>query len=564
MTTLTPRIYQTQAVQALWDFFTNNKEGHPVIALPTGTGKALTLCLFLQSAFKAFAQQKAFCVTHSKELIGQNYEEFMQLWPTAPAGIYSAGLKRKDVHNNIIFAGIASINKNIHAFGKIDLFLIDECHLLSQEEETMYQLVIAVLLSINPNMKVIGFTATPWRQGQGKLTDDGIFTHLVYDGTSIEAFQWFIDQGYLAPLIPKRTETVLDISNVKMLGDDLNQKQLQLAVNKDEITYAALQETLIQGADRHCWLVFGSGVQHVHKITEMLNYMGVSARCVHSNTKEYKMSNEERDANILDWKHGKYTAIVNNGVLTTGLNHKPVDLIVGLRPTHSTVLHVQMNGRGTRPYDYLTEEKEYLRLAFPYTKINCLVLDFGGNTLRLGPINDPLIPRKRGEKTGEIPIKLCVCGIYNHISARFCGGKPEVTAEGCGLPFEFKTLLKTSACSTELIKVKEPDEIILKDFKVKRVTFDLHKKMGKPDGVKVTYYTELAKYNEYILIEHGGAAQRKAGAWWRLRSEEDIPSNTIGILAKCDRLATPTHIRVWVNKEYPEIRAVTFNGLFPS
>ena len=54
-------------------------------------------------------------------------------------------------------------------------------------------------------------------------------------------------------------------------------------------------------------------------------------------------------------------------------------------------------------------------------KANCLVLDFATNTKRLGPINDPVIPRKKGEGAGDVPVKLCDhCGAFNHIKVKFC------------------------------------------------------------------------------------------------------------------------------------------------
>jgi DNA repair protein RadD len=558
---LIPRDYQEEGLRCLLQFFADHKEGNPVVAMPTGTGKAYEIALFLHRAFAMYSKQKMLVMTHVKELIDQNFKEFLELWPTAPAGIYSAGLKRKDTAQPIIFCGVASVSKNIAAFGHVDIIIVDECHLISQDDGSMYLKVFAILKAVNPNLRIIGFTATPWRAGQGKITDDGIFTHMCFDVTDMRSFNRFIKEGYLAPLIPKHTETQLDVTGVHKTKGEFDLKELQIAVDKDEITFAALQEAIAMGRDRHCWLVFGAGIAHVEKIVMMLNYLGISARCVHS-----KMSDKERDKNIEDWKNGLFVAMVNNGVLTTGLNHKPIDFIIMLRPTHSVVLWVQMLGRGTRPYDYLTESKEYLRLAFPYTKFNCLVADFAGNTQRLGPINDPLVPRKRGEKTGEVPIKICdSCDTYNHISARFCGGKaktdPEYNVfEGCGKPFEFKTLMRPGASTEELIK---PDaEIIVEDFKVDTITFSIHQKVGKPDSIKVTYYCGLKKYAEYVLVEHEGFGRRRASSWWRERTQLPLPATTAEAYKLIDRLEVVTDIRVHTNKPHPEILKVSFIGAF--
>lgn len=541
------RIYQKQAVKSIWDYFAKNQVGNPVVAIPTGGGKSLIIADFLKGALLNHPRQKILVAAHVKELLAQNYAELVELWPQAPAGIYSAGLKQKDTKEKIIFCGIASINKNIEAFGKVDLMIVDECHLMSQDDSSMYLKVIAKLKELNPYLRVIGLTATPWRQGQGRIIDDGIFTDVCYDATTMKAFNWFIKQGYLVPLVPKRTDTILDVSGVHLRGGEFVEKELQLAVDKDEITYAALEEAILHGYDRKHWLIFGSGVQHVVKITAMLNKLGISTRCVHSNSAKFPMTDKQRDQNIEDWKQGKFVAMVNNGILTTGVNFRAIDMIVMLRPTHSTVLWIQMLGRGTRPS--------------PETgKTNCLVLDFAQNTKRLGPINDPVLPRKRGEKTGEVPIKICdACGTYNHISARHCGGEPFKTVEGCGSEFIFKVLLKMNASSDELIKNDEP---IVETFKVDQITCGLHQKLGKPDSVKVTYWCGLKRYSEYILFEHPGFGARKAASWWRERSTEKVPTTTDEALKKWDSLSIPTHIRVWTNKPYPEILAVTFTGSF--
>jgi DNA repair protein RadD len=337
------RDYQEQAIQSIFDYF-GTKAGNPVLALPTGTGKALIIAAFVKKALEAYSKQKILVATHVRELIHQNYLEFLGEWPEAPAGIYSAGLKRKDVYQNVIFCGVASIAKNIMAFGRVDLFLVDECHLISPNEETMYMKVIAMLKSLNPQMKVIGFTATPWRQGVGSIINEGIFTDICFNVTDMASFNRFIAEGYLVPLVSKPTNLILDTSGVRLLAGDFNEKQLDLVVNKDNITWSALQETMCYAYDRHSWLVFATSLDHADKIRQMLEYLKVSCRVVHS-----KMSSGERDLNIKEWKEGKFTAIINMGVLTTGVNHPALDLIVMLRPTMSTILWVQMLGRGTRP-----------------------------------------------------------------------------------------------------------------------------------------------------------------------------------------------------------------------
>lgn len=554
------RDYQAYAIKSVFEYF-KTKTGNPVIGLPTGTGKSLVIADFIRQALAMYAKQKILIATHVKELVEQSYEELLGVWPQAPCGIYSAGLGRKDTIQSVIFCGIASIAKNITVFGRVDLIIIDECHLVSLNDESMYLKVIAALKKMNPYLKVIGLTATPWRQGQGLLTNGGgLFTDICFNATDMASFNWFIREGYLVPLVSKQTQTILDVSGVHLKMGEYDSKELDLAVNKDEITYAALQEAITYAHDRRSWLVFATSLEHAAKICQMLQYLGVSSRVVHS-----KMAKKERDTNIADWKALKYTAIVNMGVLTTGINHPALDLIIMLRPTMSTVLWIQMLGRGTRPlfaqgYDITTRDGRLAAIAAS-EKQNCRVLDFSGNIKRLGPINDPVIPRKKGEKKGEAPVKICDnCGSYNHISARHCGGQPYKTEEGCGAEFHFQVKIKRAASSEEIIRTEEP---VVEVFKVDHVTCSVHRRKDRPDSIRVQYYCGYQKFTEFVLPEHIGFGRRKASQWWSKRTEIELPETTEEAIALFDKLDVPTHIRVWLNKTpYPEILMETFDGAF--
>lgn len=527
---LQPRSYQIEAVSSLYTYF-GTKQGNPVLALPTGTGKSVIIAMFLQSIFYQFPGQKVMVLTHVKELIQQNFDKLLTLWPGAPAGVYSAGLNRKDLGRKITFAGIGSVAKKASSFGFVDLVIIDEAHLVSPNDETMYLAFLNALRAVNPHLKVIGLTATPWRLGTGHITEDGIFTDVAFDITGLHAFNRLIAEGYLAPLIPRQTKQLLDTDGVHMRGGEFIASELQLAVNKQDITYAAVKEAMELAHDRNHWLVFASGVEHACNISDMLNDMGVPSVAIHS-----KMGDAARDAAIADFKAGKYRVAVNNNVLTTGFDFPAIDCIVVLRPTASTVLWVQMLGRGTRPFG---------------GKDNCLVLDFAGNTRRLGPINDPMIPRKKGAKAGgEAPVKLCgSCATYNHASVTHCCY--------CGAEFTFQVKIKTTAASDELLRGEAP---LVEVFKVDHITYSRHEKAGRPPMVKVTYYCGLRSFSEYVCIQHDGFAQRKARQWWRERTGAAFPESTEDALNVVADVKTATHLRVWINKQYPEILGHCFDG----
>jgi DNA repair protein RadD len=176
-------------------------------------------------------------------------------------------------------------------------------------------------------------------------------------------------------------------------------------------------------------------------------------------------------------------------------------------------------------------------------------LDFAGNTVRLGPINDPVKPsRKNGKGTGEAPIKICdVCGSYNHASVRVCAD--------CGAEFEFKTKLKSVADTAEVIRSDLP---VIEWLNVKKVIYTKHIKAGSPPILKVTYFCGLRTYNQFICFEHSGYPKKIAHDWWQQRSEWEPPEMVWQALTAVKYLRQPTQIRVHLNKKYPEIIGVRF------
>ena len=522
----TLRSYQEEAVDSLFNYFNEGNVGNPVVAMPCGTGKSWVIAGFLERAFSMFPYQRVIMSAPTKELILQNAEKLLQIWPNAPMGIHSAGLNQRDIAHSIIFGGMQSIIKSVSSFGHRDLLVVDEAHQVSPKENTTYQEIVRQLLDINPNLKVIGLTATNYRMGQGLLTDDGIFTHTCFDITGVEAFNRLLAEGYLCPLVPKRTEVYIDRDSLHMVNGDFAKGESDEAA--DRIMYAALKEACEQGYDKKSWLIFTAGVKSADHAAEILNSFGVNAAAVHS-----KIPATLRDSRIRDFKLGKIKALCGMGIFLTGFDHPPVDLIINLRPTVSPALHVQMLGRGMRP----AEGKEY-----------CLVLDYAGNVKSLGPINDPIIPRKKGKGTGEAPIRICEdCGTYNHASARFCCN-PE-----CKKEFKFETKLMPSAFTDAILRSDAP---VIEHFNVDRVIYHRHEKPGMPPSIRVSYYSGLRRFNEFVCLQHSGFAKRRAREWWAQRHSTPPPEFTDDALSYVAQLRTPSKIRVWTNRKFPEILGV--------
>lgn len=553
------RWYQEEAVDSLFAFFDEYGgtgpdgkplEANPLIALPTGTGKSFVIGKFLERAFRIYPWTRVVMATHVKELIAQNAKQLQKIWPHAPLGIYSAGLNQKDFIQPIIFGGVKSLIRALHEgqslLGHRDLLIIDEAHLVGPNADSSYIELIMLLKAINPYLKIIGLSATIYRLGMGLLTNGPIFTHIAYDLCNIEGFSRLIAEGYLSPIFPKKTAIELDVSEVGMSSTgDFSESALQAAVDQSDITYKALTEAVNLGQNRRSWLAFASGIDHATHIAEMLRgTFGINAAEVHS-----KMGAKDRDARIDAFKRGELRCLVNKDILTTGFDHPPVDQILMLRPTMSTGLWVQMLGRGTRPYN---ETTEYIA-GFNTPKQNCLVLDYAGNTRRLGPINDPVIPKPKGQgRPGDAPVKICdACGAYNHTTVRLC--------IVCGEEFVFKPNIVGTASNEELLRSDLP---VVEYFQVDRVVYSAHtvKKNGR-GMIKVSYYCKpFRTFYEYVTVEGEGFQRKEGRDWFRKRAPVAVepPETNKVILDNSQYLRTPRQIRVWLNTKYPKVLSAEF------
>ncbi|CUH39028.1 type I restriction enzyme EcoKI subunit R [Jannaschia seosinensis] len=528
---LTLRPYQQAAITAIYGYFQTHT-GNPLVVIPTAGGKSLVMAAFIEGVLKAWPDQRVLVVTHVRELIAQNHAEMIGLWPEAPAGIYSAGLGKREAQARVLFAGIQSIHRRAREIGYTDLVLIDEAHLIPGNSSTMYRRFLVGLAQINPALKVIGLTATPFRTGSGMLHEgkSALFTDIAYEAPVRE----LIDAGYLSPLVSKQPATRLDVSKVGTRAGDFIAHDLAAAVDQDAITCAAVTEIIDYGKDRRSWLAFCSGVDHARHVAEEFRRQGITCQTIFGDTPK-----EERDAIIAAFKRGEIRALASMGVLTTGFNAPGVDLIALLRPTKSAGLYVQMVGRGTR-------------LSADTGKENCLVLDFAGNVRRHGPI-DLVRPKRPGEGGGgEAPTKVCpMCESIVALSATEC---PD-----CGYEFPAREVkLVPTAATLPVLSPKAPKAP--QWLQVSDVSYRRHDKRGGRPSLKVTYSCGLTTYSEWVCFEHQGYACQKAADWWRTRARGlPVPLSVDGAIAQAGRIKTPSAISVRPSGRYFEITGHRFD-----
>lgn len=521
------RQYQTDAIQSIYDWFSAGKEA-PLIVTPTGSGKSVILAEFIRGACTAWPDTHILVVTHVKELVDQDAKAIKRVWPHAPVGIYSAGLGKRQL-KPVTVASIQSIYNKPQFHGRFDLIIVDEAHLIPHKSDGMYRKLLDACLAANPDTKLIGLTATPYRLDSGLLHEgDGA----LFDGISYEAnVADLIEQGFLCRLTARHGDNV-DLDGVRTVGGEFNIGQLGERMSAIELVEHHADLIVQRCGDRNAWLIFCVTVEHAAQVSAALTRRGVTSTYVSGD-----MPNGERDAKIDAFKTGEVRALVNCAILTTGFDHPPTDAVVMLRPTLSPGLYIQMVGRGLRLHD---------------SKQDCLVLDFGGNVRRHGFI-DKVEPPRKGKKGGpqEAPVKECQkCGLLVPLMTKTC---PE-----CGTKFEVaereaETLHHTGAIlSTEVPPVR---------LKVDKVLYSKQiAKTGVP-MLAVTYYAGLKSVREFILLEHQGFARTKAVNWWgkRVAPMEPIPRSVDDALALTGELAKPQEITVSFASKYPEIRQYHFS-----
>lgn len=473
------RPYQQKSIDMLYDWMQNN-DGNPCVVLPTGAGKSHIVAHLCKEAVQNWPETRILMLTHVKELIDQNAQKLRQVWPNAPLGIYSAGLGRRDL-DSITFAGIQSVRKKAHQIGHVDLVIVDECHLISHKAEGGYRNLINDLQEINPIIRVIGLTATPYRMGHGYITDgDALFDGMVEPVTIAE----LVADGYLAPLRSKVTGSNLDVTGVHKRGGEYIEKELQAAVDTADMNRSIVQEVISLAGDRKAWLFFCSGVEHAYHVRDELREHGIVAETVTGST-----TLSERDAILGAYKRGQIKAITNANVLTTGFDYPDIDLIAMLRPTMSPGLYVQMAGRGMRLKSHTD---------------HCLVLDFAGVVSQHGPITYVQPPSGSKEPRGEseAPVKACDnCHELVHPSAKVC--------PACQHPFPEP--------EKKPLTLHNDDIMGLQGLKLEVTKWSWVTHTSKASGkemIKVTYYGALSDkpVSEYVPVLHQGYAGQKAMA----------------------------------------------------
>ncbi len=290
----------------------------------------------------------------------------------------------------MIVAGIQSVYKRACELDAFDLIIVDEAHLIAPDGEGMYRQFLSDAKVVNPRVRTIGLTATPFRLKSGMICGpENILNAICFEVGVRE----LIRDGYLCPLVTKAGREKADTAQLHVRAGEFVADEVEQMMDQDQLVEAACGEIVEYTRDRHAVLIFAAGVKHARHIQHVLQEQyqiecGFVCGATPAAERDEMLALFRGDEPSGLFEHEPLKYLVNVNVLTTGFDAPRIDCVALLRPTLSPGLFYQQVGRGFR----LWPGKE-----------NCLVLDYGGNVLRHGPVDQIRVrdsSRRQGRRRG--------------------------------------------------------------------------------------------------------------------------------------------------------------------
>ena len=399
---ISERDYQVEDVQSIFSQWETHRSTLYVAA--TGLGKTVVMV----KVAKQMLPKRTIFLCHRKELIFQARDAFLR------AGM-NCEIEMGELHarsslfskSDVILATVQTL-----ASGKVDakrikrqnpmdfgLLLYDESH---HSVSPSNRATVDYFLNGNPNLKVLGVTATPDRL-------DEVALGKIFETVAAKRdILWGIDNGWLVPIkaLSIRVED-MDLTGVHVTAGELNGAALAAVMEKEKPLYGLAQGALeaafylepntLHGVPFSDWqsflldnntpprsvLCFTVSVKHAEMLSDIFNRVVPDiAGWVCGETEE-----TQRDRTNERFKDGRLTILCNCSTHTEGVDVPRAEVVIP-KPTMSRSLLVQMIGRPLRPVqvgglsisDYYSTAEDRKRAIASSKKPRCIVLDFYGVT----------------------------------------------------------------------------------------------------------------------------------------------------------------------------------------
>jgi DNA repair protein RadD len=408
---MTLRPYQSKAVDAALEWMRKSVDPFCIEAA-TGAGKSHIIAEIAR-VIHGKTGKRVLCLAPSAELVVQNRGKFLATG--SPASMFSASAGGKELRHPVVFGSPLTVKNRISRFQQqgnagYALVIVDECHGITPTVRD----IIDAMKDANPNLRVCGLSATPYRLGSGwifrmhpdgKVNGDDVardpyFTKCVYQIGARD----LIGQGYLTPPVigavgAEGYDTSSLVANAR---GQFDAEAVDRAYHgQGRKTAAIVADVVTRARDRQGVMFFAATVQHANEVLESLP-PELSALVTGETPKA------QRDSILARFKARQIKYLVNVSVLTTGFDAPHVDVIAILRKTESVGLLQQIIGRGLRLDD---------------GKADCLVLDYTTNLTDHCPDGDLFAPVIRASKAsdgegGGLTCECPSCGYENQFSGK--------------------------------------------------------------------------------------------------------------------------------------------------
>jgi DNA repair protein RadD len=393
------RAYQQDAVSAALDWITKSIEPC-LLELATGAGKSLIVAS-LARAIHQKSGKKILCMAPSKELVEQNGQKYKDYG--YDCSFYGGGLGRS-LRYDVIFGTPDTIKNHLGSFGSdFAAVIYDEAHRITPSVIK----IISSMRTANPQLRVIGMTATPYRLNDGYIyqydeytrpvpedqTKNPFFHTLVYRITAPE----LIAMGFLTqPHADPNHAPSYDVSGLTSHTQAAYEKAFE---GKGRKTAEIIADVVGHAHNRMGVMIFAATIQHANECVASLP--PELTRIITGET-----GSKDREQIISDFKARRFKYLVNVSVLTTGFDAAHVDLIAILRSTESASLLQQIIGRGMRLHPQKTD---------------CLILDYAENIERHQLESDlftPIIQARHNKSGVQMEVPCPICPMINSFAAR--------------------------------------------------------------------------------------------------------------------------------------------------
>jgi len=505
----TLRPYQSDAVESVYRHL-REKDNNPCVVIPTAGGKSLCIAQVAKDAVTKW-NGRVMILAHVKELVEQNAGKLKSICPELPVGVYSAGLDSRDTQQPVVVAGIQSVYNKIEAFKPFDLVMIDEVHMVPPDGEGRYRTFLEAAKRVNPRVRLVGWTATPYRTQGGLICKpENLLNEVCYEIGVKE----LINRGYISNITARAGKVKANTEGLHIRAGEFVAEDVEKLMGEDRLVTSACQEIVELTRERQSCLIFCTSIAHCKKVAaQIAKFSGEECAIVTGDTPDIereetirRLRGETVKADLFaDKPPLKYCC--NVSVLTTGTDIPRLDTIALLRPTNSPGLLVQMVGRG-------------FRLSPETGKTECLVLDYGRNIERHGPI-DMIKVKEPGQGGGGPLAKECP-------ECRTIVNLPVMLCPTCGYQWPRKEPERKAHEANAAKAAILSGEVTIEKFPVKHAIYQVWEKRGAPPGspktVRVTYDVDyLTHYSEWLCPEHTGYARRKFEKWWREHAHPDCP-----------------------------------------